>query len=67
MHFTKQLSGLLIVCLLLCGPVNLQAMDAASTAETRQDIEQLLRTDKLTILGADILTQGLQVNRPAKQ
>ena len=59
MHFTKQLSGLLIVCLLLCGPVNLQAMDAASTAETRQDIEQLLRTDNLTILGADILTQGL--------
>ena len=34
-------------------------MDAASTAETRQDIEQLLRSDDLTILGADILTQGL--------
>ena len=59
MHFTKQLSGLLIVCLLLCGPGNLQAADAGGSPETRQDIEQLLRTDDLTILGADILTQGL--------
>jgi murein L,D-transpeptidase YcbB/YkuD len=59
MNSTKQLSGLLVLCLLLSGPVNLHAMDASSTAESRQDIEQLLRTDDLTVLGADILTQGL--------
>ena len=43
-NFTKQLSGLLIVCLLLCGPGNLQAVDAGGSPEIRQDIEQLLRT-----------------------
>ena len=58
MNFTKQLSGLLILCLLLSGPGNLQAVDANSTPEVRQDIEQILRTDNLTILGAKILTQG---------
>ena len=56
MNSIKQITGLLIVFLILAGSTGLQASD---TSKTQQDIEQLLGTDGLTIRGVDILTEGL--------
>ena len=56
MNSIKQLTGFLIVFLMLAGSNGLQA---SNTSKTQQDIEQLLGTDSLTIRGVDILTEGL--------
>ena len=56
MNFTKQLLALFVVLLVFAGPAGLQAAD---TSKARQDIEQLLGTDGLTIRGVEILTEGL--------
>jgi murein L,D-transpeptidase YcbB/YkuD len=55
MNCTAKLSGLILTCLLLSGSPGLYA----AGAETRQDIENLLRTESLSIRGVDILTEGL--------
>ena len=54
MRAIKRLSVLIIAFVMLTGPVALQATETIS-----QDIEQLLRTENLTIRGADILTPAL--------
>ena len=59
MNFTKQLSGFLIILLLLTGPTGLKAADISKASETQRDIEQLLGTDNLVIQGVEILTEGL--------
>jgi len=55
MNFIVKQSSLILVCLLLFGSHGLYAADA----ETRQDIENLLRSENLTIRNVDILTKGL--------
>lgn len=55
MNFIVKLSSLILVCLLLFGSHGLYAADA----ETRQDIENLLHTENLSIRNVDILTKGL--------
>ena len=55
MNFIVKQSSLILVCLLLVGSHGLYAADA----ETWQDIENLLRSENLTIRNVDILTKGL--------
>ena len=59
MHTNKRLSVLLAVFLLLFLPVGLWAAEAAENSSINRDIEKLLRSDELTVLGTDILTQAL--------
>ena len=55
MNFIVKLSGLVLLALLLLSSPDVRAADT----ETRQDIENLLHTENLSIRGVDILTQGL--------
>jgi len=55
----KRLSVLIVSFVMLAGPVGLQATETALASNVSQDIELLLRTDDLSIRGADILTQAL--------
>ena len=59
MRANKRLSVLIIAFLMLTGPIGLQATETIPASTISQDIEQLLRTDKLSIRGADILTRAL--------
>lgn len=59
MSFFKQLSVLMILSSVFISPTSLLAADPELASEVPQGIEQLLRSDKLTIRGADILTKGL--------
>jgi len=59
MSATKRLSVLIVSFIMLATPVGLQASETVLVSNVSQDIEQLLRTENLTIRGADILTQAL--------
>jgi murein L,D-transpeptidase YcbB/YkuD len=59
MSATKRLSVLIISFMMLAGPVGLQASETVLASNVSQDIEQLLRTEDLSIRGADILTQAI--------
>ena len=58
MSATKRLSVLIISFMMLAAPVGLQASETALASNVSQDIEQLLRTENLSIRGADILTRA---------
>ena len=59
MIFIKQISALLIIVFLLVPATGVQAASTPGASKTQQDIEQLLGTDRLTIRGVEILTEGL--------
>ncbi len=59
MSAIKRLSVLIISFVMLAGPVGLQATETVLVSNVSQDIEQLLRTENLSIRGADILTQAI--------
>ena len=59
MYTNKHLSVLLAVLLMWLFPAGLWAADTAANSSTNQDIEKLLRSENLSVLGTDILTQAL--------
>lgn len=59
MNFTTRMSALLLLLLIILSPAGAFAADPVKASDTRQDIEQLLGIDELTIRGVDILTEGL--------
>lgn len=59
MSATKRLSVLIVSFMMLAAPVGLQASETVLASNVSQDIEQLLRTENLSIRGADILTQAI--------
>ncbi len=59
MSAIKRLSVLIISFMMLAGPVGLQASETVLASNVSQDIEQLLRTENLSIRGAEILTQAI--------
>ena len=59
MHVTKLLFTTFIVWLMLTVPVGVLASDTELASEVNRDIEQLLRTEGLSIRGVEILTQAI--------
>ena len=59
MNISKRLSRIIIVLLLLTLTSVTQAADTSASSNVQKDIEQLLKTDGLKILGVEILTRAI--------